>query len=160
MSIAKALAVHFRQVYFGGNWTAVNLQATLADVSLDEANTRISGLHTIAELVYHLHYYVYPVCRVLQGGRLEASDSLSFQLPPLNTPAQWQDLTEKVFQDARMLAGVMEQLDDAQLFEVFADPKYGDFFRNLQGITEHTHYHLGQIVLLKKIIRDRDLSAG
>jgi hypothetical protein len=35
----------------------------------------------------------------------------------------------------------------------FGDPKYGSYYRNLHGIVEHTHYHLGQIVLVKKIIQ-------
>ena len=49
----------------------------------------------------------------------------------------------------------MEKLDEAKLSEVFADPKYGNFYRNLQGIIEHTHYHLGQISLLKKLVKEK-----
>ena len=50
----------------------------------------------------------------------------------------------------------MEKLSDDKLFDNFADPKYGSYYRNLQGIVEHTHYHLGQIVLLKKIITEKE----
>ena len=32
--------------------------------------------------------------------------------------------------------------------------KYGNYFRNLTGIIEHLHYHLGQIVLIKKLIAE------
>lgn len=48
----------------------------------------------------------------------------------------------------------LETLDEAKLFEDFADPKYGNYYRNLHGIIEHTHYHLGQIVLIKKLLKD------
>jgi hypothetical protein len=30
------------------------------------------------------------------------------------------------------------------------EEKYGSVLRNIMGVIEHTHYHLGQIVLLKK----------
>jgi len=30
--------------------------------------------------------------------------------------------------------------------------KYGNYFRNIVGVIEHIHYHLGQIVLIKKIL--------
>jgi len=35
MTLIEQIAKHFRDVYFGGNWTAVNLKDTLADVSWD-----------------------------------------------------------------------------------------------------------------------------
>ncbi len=56
--------------------------------------------------------------------------------------------------DAESFAIQIETLDEAKLFEDFADPKYGNYYRNLHGIIEHTHYHLGQISLIKKIIRE------
>ena len=46
----------------------------------------------------------------------------------------------------------MEQLPETMLWETFADEKYGNYYRNIHGIIEHTHYHLGQIVLIKKIV--------
>lgn len=50
----------------------------------------------------------------------------------------------------------LETLDEAKLFEDFADPKYGNYYRNLLGIIERTHYHLGQIVLIKKLLKDSE----
>ncbi|MDQ1090003.1 hypothetical protein QE390_004607 [Siphonobacter sp. SORGH_AS 1065] len=38
--------------------------------------------------------------------------------------------------------------------KTFVDEKYGTYYRNLHGMIEHTHYHLGQIVLIKKILRN------
>ncbi len=49
--------------------------------------------------------------------------------------------------------GLIAQLPEGKLWEDFADKKYGSYYRNLQGIIEHTHYHLGQIVLIKKMLR-------
>ena len=58
----------------------------------------------------------------------------------------------RVFDETERFAAQIETLDDEKLFENFDDPKYGNYFRNLMGIVEHAHYHLGQIVLLKKLI--------
>jgi hypothetical protein len=35
--------------------------------------------------------------------------------------------------------------------------KYGNYFRNIAGVVEHTHYHLGQIALIKKLLKEKDL---
>lgn len=154
MSSTKQIAKHFRDVYFGGNWTAVNLKDTLADVTLQQATTKVHSLNTIATLVFHINYYVNPVLKVLQGQPIVASDKLSFNLPSITTDEEWQKLVTKTLTEAAELADQIEELDDAKLQDVFANPKYGNYYRNLLGIIEHTHYHLGQISLIKKIIQE------
>jgi hypothetical protein len=52
--------------------------------------------------------------------------------------------------DAAELADRVEALTEEGLFGPFTDPKYGTYFSNLMGMVEHMHYHLGQIVMLKK----------
>ena len=54
--------------------------------------------------------------------------------------------------DAEAFAQLIEQLPDSRLDEVFIEEKYGTYFRNLNGIIEHLHYHLGQLVFLKKML--------
>jgi hypothetical protein len=56
--------------------------------------------------------------------------------------------------EAELFAEQIEKIDEAKLFEDFADPKYGSYYRNLLGIIEHTYYHLGQISLIKKILNE------
>lgn len=154
MSSTKQIAKHFRDVYFGGNWTAVNLKDTLADVTLQQATTKVYNLNTIATLVFHINYYVNPVLKVLQGQPIVASDKLSFKLPPITSDEEWQKLITKALTEAAELADRIEELDETKLQDVFVNPKYGNYYRNLLGIIEHTHYHLGQISLIKKIIKE------
>jgi hypothetical protein len=59
---------------------------------------------------------------------------------------------EEVWSAARRMATLVEALPEAQLWEDFGDPKYGNYYRNIQGIIEHCHYHLGQIALVKKLV--------
>lgn len=155
MRLTKQIATHFRDVHFGGNWTDVNLKDVLADINWKEATTKVYNLNTIATLVFHMNYYVTPVLKVLQGEPLNASDKFCFDAPAITNAADWEQLVNKSMADAALLAGQIEQLDEAKLFEIFTDPKYGNYYKNLHGIIEHTHYHLGQISLIKKIIREK-----
>lgn len=154
MTSTEQIATHFRAVYFGGNWTSVNVRDTLAGITWQQATTRLPGLHTIATLVFHLNYYVSPVLKVLQGAPLEASDASSFQARPLPAPTDWQKLVDKALTEAEAMAAAIEKLPEVKLTEDFTDPKYGSYYHNLHGIIEHTHYHLGQIVLLKKMLTE------
>jgi hypothetical protein len=152
MNVTAQIAKQFRAVYFGGNWTAVNLKEVLADVTWQQATTQVYSFNTIATLLYHTNYYISAVSKVLQGEPLNASDKYSFDRPPVCSEEDWKNLLNKTWTDAESFAGLMEQLSEHKLEEIFVDEKYGTYYRNLHGIIEHTHYHLGQIVLIKKIL--------
>jgi DinB superfamily len=153
MHLPTQLAKHLRDVHFGGNWTSVNLQGTLADVSWQEATAPRPGFNTIATLLYHANYYVGAVLGVLRGGPLTAKDAYSFAGPPITSAEDWAALRQRAWDEAESLARLVEQLPESRLAEDFTDPKYGSYYRNLHGLIEHTHYHLGQMVLLKKLLR-------
>ena len=63
-------------------------------------------------------------------------------------------MRERVFAEAEHFAMLIEKMDDDVLEKTFVDQKYRTYIRNLFGIIEHTHYHLGQISLIKKLIRN------
>lgn len=152
MELAKLLAKHIRDVYFGGNWTVSNLRDHLKDLTLQQATTKVDSLNTIATLVFHINYFIEVVTRVLEGEPLSGKDTLSFQHPPFESEEEWQKFLEKIWTNAEKFASLVEKLPESKLDEEFADPKYGTYYRNLQGIIEHTHYHLGQIVVVKKMV--------
>lgn len=153
MNLSEQLAKHTRDVFSGGNWTSVNLKDSLADVNWQIAVKKIDDLNTIAALVFHIHYYVAAVLKVIQGGPLDAHDKYSFDLPAIKSEDDWKRLLTKTLEDATSLADEIEKLDEAKLYENLADPKYGTRLRNFLGIIEHTHYHLGQISLVKKMTK-------
>jgi uncharacterized damage-inducible protein DinB len=152
--LSTQLAKHFRDVHSGGNWTCVNLNDTLADVSWEQATAKVRSFNTIATLVYHIHYFVKVTLKVLQGGPLDAHDKFSFDHPPINSARDWEDLLERVRADADAFAALVEQMPEEKLWENMADAKYGSWYRNILGIIEHTHYHLGQIALIKKLLQE------
>jgi hypothetical protein len=154
MNLSQQLAKHLREVFWGGNWTSVNLKDSLEGISWQHATTKVHTFNTIAVLVYHINYYISAVTMVLQGQPLNASDKYSFDLPPVQSEEDWNALLIKFWSDAENFAAVAEQLPENKLWDDFSEGKYGNYCRNIQGIIEHTHYHLGQIVLIKKMLQN------
>lgn len=152
MKVTEQIAKHLRDVHFGGNWTACNLTDMLADVTWQQATTKVNSLHTIAELVYHMNYFTSVTLQVLRGGPLDAHDKFSFDCPPITCEQDWKRLLQKTWADAEGLAAAIEQMPESRLWEDFVDPKYGNYYRCLQGPTEHCHYHLGQIAIIKRLL--------
>ncbi len=153
MSTVQSLAKNYRAVYFGKNWTASNIKEQLEDVTWQEATKAVYGLNTIAVLLNHLHYYTRVATKVLEGGPLVGSDKLSFDHEPITSHTDWVQFKTIRYEEAEKFAGLLEKLEEDTLWKNFGNKDYGHYYRNLQGTIEHAHYHLGQIVYLKKIIR-------
>ncbi|WP_210463279.1 DinB family protein [Rufibacter roseolus] len=152
MNLPQQLARHLREVHFGENWTDVTIREHVSDITWQQATAKISSLNTIAALVYHINYYVKAVLRVLRDEPLNAKDANSFNHPAVDSPEDWERLLQESWTDAEDLAQLVEQLPESKLGETFVEEKYGSYYRNIQGVIEHAHYHLGQIVLLKKLL--------
>lgn len=155
MKTAQEIANHFRGVCFGGNWTTVNLKGILEDISWQEAIKQVHDFNTIATLTYHVNYFVAAVSEVLEGKPLNAHDKFSFDHPPIESEEDWNNFLTGIWERAEHFASLIERLSDDKLYTDFIDPKYGNYYRNLHGIIEHMHYHLGQISLIKKLIRTK-----
>ena len=54
--------------------------------------------------------------------------------------------------NAEKFATHVEQMDDNLFDQPFIAEKYGNYLRNIEGVIEHSYYHLGQISLVKKIM--------
>ena len=153
MTAAGHLAKHLRDVHFGGNWTSVNLRDTLSDVTWQQATTKVDSFNTLATLLFHVNYFVDVVLRVLRGGALDGNDKYSFAHPPIDSPDDWQRMLDKAWADAEAFAALIEELPESTLWDDFVDGKYGTYYRNIQGIIEHAHYHLGQMVVIKRLVQ-------
>lgn len=153
MSTTKQLAKHIQELYYGGNWTSVSLKSVLEDVTWEEAIHTQKSFNSIATLVNHINYYVHAVGNVLEGQELQAKDDLSFNHPVINSKGDWEAFLAQVWLDGEKLSELVVKMNEEVLFKDFTQSKYGSYFRNLLGIIEHSHYHLGQIAVLKKLQR-------
>ena len=152
MKLSKQISDQLRAVYLSGNWVAHNLKSQLSDVSWDLAQRKLGSLNSIALLTYHINYYIVGISNVLEGKPLTIKDKYSFDLPPIKSQEEWKIFLEKTWNDADRFASLIESLSDEALSNDFVEKKYGNNYRNLLAMVEHTYYHLGQITLLKKIL--------
>jgi uncharacterized damage-inducible protein DinB len=139
-----------------GHWIAnTNFKEQLLKLNWEQAVAKFENLNTIAALTFHVNYYLSGVVNVFQGGGLEIRDKYSFDLHPITSEDEWETLRESLFRNAEVLAQSVENIPDEKLNEIFVDEKYGTYLRNIEGMIEHSYYHLGQISLLAKLLKNR-----
>ncbi len=155
MSSVSELSKRFREVLLNGLWIAnTNFKDQLSDVTWEQAVKKIDSLNTIAMLTFHIDYYIAGIVNVFEGGDLEIKDKFSFNLPSIHSQEEWESLLSKLWTDAEKVATLLEQMPDSKLDEVFVNEKYGTYRRNIDGMIEHCYYHLGQITLIKKLLKN------
>lgn len=153
MTQCQQIAERLREVLLNGTWIAnTNCKEQIENLDWQEAIRSINELNSIAALTFHIHYYIAGHLNVLKGGTLDIRDKFSFDLPPIESQSDWNELVKRFISDAEEYVKRTAKLDDSILETSFTDPKYGTWRRNFEAIIEHSYYHLGQISLVKKLL--------
>ncbi|OXA99438.1 DUF1572 domain-containing protein [Flavobacterium plurextorum] len=153
MKNALEIANRFREIILNGTWVAnTNYKDQLENLDWKTAVTPIQNLNTIAILAQHIHYYIDGINTVFKGGTLDIKDKFSFDFPLISSTEDWEFFLEKFWSSSEEFASFVEQMSDEKLDQFFADEKYGTYRRNIDAMIEHSYYHLGQIVLIKKLL--------
>jgi len=153
MENPNEISERFREVFLNGTWIAnTNYKDLLSHMEWKEAIKKIGSLNTIATLTLHINYYVSGILNVFEGGGLEIRDKHSFEFPMIKSKQDWENIKNELFINSGKCAKHIERMSNKQLNQPFVDEKYGNYRRNIEGMIEHSYYHLGQISLLKKMI--------
>ncbi len=152
MKLSGTIARHYRGFLSGGNATGVNLRDTLAGVTVERANARVGEHNTIAVLLFHMQYYTGGIMEVLRGGELRIRDRYSFEAPAIVDEREWRAYVAQVLAQAESFATLIERWPEERWGETFVKTEYGTYYDNVTGNLEHQHYHLGQVVMLVKLL--------
>lgn len=149
----RELAKRFSDVILNNSWVTNNsYKKQLTDLPLKVVLFKYPSLHSIAALAQHVHYYIAGILNVFNGGNLDIKDIYSFDFPPLETIEQWHSFLAVFWTDAVAFTQQLEEMEENTLNSIFAKKKYGTYHFNINTLIEHSYYHLGQIVLIKKLM--------
>lgn len=157
MKLNEYLANRFKEVFTEGKWVVgTNFKEQIFDLDWNHAIKKVDDFNTIADLTFHIHYYIAGVAEVLEGGTLDIKDTFSFDSPPINSEQDWVNLVNRFCSDSERFINLVENMTSEKLLSDFVDEKYGTYYRNIDVMIEHAYYHLGQIILIKKRIKNKD----
>ncbi|WP_370392054.1 DUF1572 domain-containing protein [uncultured Winogradskyella sp.] len=154
MKLNTYLANRLKEIFTEGKWVVgTNFKEQIVDLDWKQATQKIENFNTIADLTFHIDYYIAGVANVLKGGTLDIKDKFSFDYPPITSEDDWDNLVTKFCADAEEFIALVEKMPDEKLLSDFVDKQYGTYVRNIDVMIEHTYYHLGQIILIKKRLK-------
>ncbi len=147
------IANRLQEVLLSGKWIAnTNFKEQILSVSWEQAIQQIDNLNSIALLTFHINYYLEGILNVFNGGQLEIRDKYSFNMPEISSAEAWNKLISDFISNSETFIEKVVQMDDMIFDQTFVDERYGNYLRNIEGVIEHSYYHLGQISLIRKMI--------
>lgn len=157
MQLSSTLASRLQEVYLDGKWIAqTNYSNLLHEIPVDVAVKKVGSLNSITQLTYHINYYLAGLIQVLDGGELDIRDKYSFDLSPISSEEDWQQLISELLANANSFIHAVKKLSNDNLLAPFVKEEYGTYLRNIEGVIEHSYYHLGQIALIRKMLMEND----
>ncbi|PTS98583.1 DinB family protein [Flavobacterium sp. HMWF030] len=152
MSENKRISNLYQSVYNGEPWLEVTLAKTLKDVSAEQAYRKINPkLNTIWEIVNHLIQWRRNILRRVQGETIITPDHNYF-VPVIDpSEAAWEQSLQNLEKSQESWNAFFVDFSDADLDKIYANNNH-TYYEHLHGIIQHDVYHLGQIVILKKLL--------
>ena len=155
--MSTALLADLRWIYEGGAWHGPAVLDAIKDVTAAQASARpIPNGHSIYELTHHIGAWMGEVTSRLKGNKPGMPAEGDF--PPKSTKVDdntWAELRNRLERRQAELIETVASFDTGRLDEA-VDPKNKGkdgpvTYRSLlSGLAQHSAYHAGQIVLLRK----------
>tara|TARA_R110002050_G_scaffold141251_2_gene266324 strand:+ start:31253 stop:31570 length:318 start_codon:yes stop_codon:yes gene_type:complete len=104
MKSNEYLANRLKETLTKGKWViGSNFKEQIIDLDWKDATKKVADLNTIADLTFHVHYYIAGVIKVLEGGPLTIKDKFSFDSPPFKSSQDWKNLVHQFCSDSEKL---------------------------------------------------------
>jgi uncharacterized damage-inducible protein DinB len=151
---SERIADQLKRAFDGEAWHGPSLKEAIDGVTVSEAVARpIAGAHSIWELVTHITGWEGVVSRRLNGEAVSEPAEGDFPAPPTEvSDDSWSNLQTQVFERHEQLVAQMAALTETDLRRRIDEKPYPAWFM-AHGAVGHALYHVGQIVLLKKMLK-------
>lgn len=160
MRRAQDIIDQLSRIQNGDPWYGDPIARILRDISHEEAAAHpIPGAHSIWELVLHLGSWIDEVSRRLDSGVAREPAAGDWPEVPPPTATRWREALAALAQAQTTVRQRLDTLPESRLDEVVGDarnPALGTgvtYLVMLHGLLQHNTYHLGQIALLRKALR-------
>ncbi len=154
MTEIKRIISLFEKLYSKEPWIDINLLDTLSNITIKQATNRIGNCNTIWEIVVHIIEWRVNVIKRLKGEIIITPDNNYFTENEDKSTKNWNNTLQLLDNSQKEWISFLEWYDTKNLNKKYTTNQM-THYEHVQGILQHDSYHLGQIVLLLKLINEK-----
>lgn len=154
MSETTRIAQLFADWHDQKPWTEITLMGILADITPEMAAAHpIPGANSIWQLVQHCLGWRDNVLRKLQGEEFKSPEDNYLSEPTDTSADAWNQLLAALAQNNLAWQHFLQSLPDESLDNGYAPAQHAfTQYAVIHGILHHDNYHIGQVLMLKKLV--------
>lgn len=130
----------------------IPITRALSDINAELASTRTTGApYTIYQLLKHMGYWQEFLLTYLEGGKPELPSHVMDSWPTADRPEseeEWETIVQSFLQGVERACEIARTSQLDEILEKFPTETKASILRN---IASHNSYHLGEIVLLRRM---------
>jgi uncharacterized damage-inducible protein DinB len=142
----------FEKLFDGDPWLDISIIPTLSKLSSAQAARRpLANCNTIWEIVNHMVSWRLNVLRRVQGELMTTPQSNYVEPISDASEAAWKKSLHNFETAQQQWLRLLTEFPESD-FEKVYPPNQMTYYEHIHGILQHDAYHLGQIVLLSKLV--------
>lgn len=150
MTQSEKLKDQLQRAYFGNAWHGPALKEALENLDSKAVIKKpVENLHNIWEIVLHISTWIDAVRRRLEGEIVKISPEEDWPEIKNFRDSNWLLTIKQMDERFNLLLQTFNNLNDESLDKNVNGEDYNVYFM-IEGLIQHTLYHTGQVILLKK----------
>lgn len=142
----------FEDLYDGDPWIDVTILGVLRNISPQQAAKKMApGRNSIWQIVNHIISWRENVLLRVQGNVINTPNNNYFTEIADISETAWQQSLERLQNSQQQWITFLKHFDESDFDKMYPGNKMS-YYEHIHGIIQHDAYHLGQIVLLTKLI--------
>lgn len=145
----------FKDHFDGAPWIDVQIRTSLEGMDPKDAARHIHGLNSVWQIVHHMTSWRETILQRIQGKHIPSpANNYFIEVKDTSSKAWSNTLKKLLLSQGKLMDHLSEEIKGAD-----EKPGNGSYthYELLQGLLQHDAYHLGQIVLIRKML---EASAG
>lgn len=145
----------FEKIFNGDPWIDVTIMGTLQELSGHQASSKLNlECNSIWQIVNHMISWRKNVLQRLQG-KIMTTPANNYIEPITDTSQHaWIKTLESFQQTQEEWISFLKKFN-SENFQTQYPPNAMTYYEHIHGIIQHDAYHLGQIVLLTKLVKNK-----
>jgi uncharacterized damage-inducible protein DinB len=153
MNEVERLARQVDLAYRDGSWGGGSIRELFRSMSaVGAAAHPVPDAHSVWEIALHLTLWHDAFRRRLAGEAVDYENDADWPAPREATEPNWQATLEALDRSHEALVAAIRDVRLEQLDEL-APQRPFTVYVMLHGVTQHDHYHAGQVMILRKALR-------
>jgi len=155
----QSLISNLKEEYNGKPWFGNSILTALGDIPFEKAHLKpIDNLHSIIELTEHIITWRVFVIKKIHGDKeysVKINSKEDWGENRAVSKEEWQNVLQRLEYSQNELVQLLESKDDHFLSTIVLTKSNTNFTFEffLNGVIQHDIYHLGQIALVKKLLK-------